>query len=128
LAGIACPGDGLEPKLTEQQRIQIGLRPCRRPGALAPNQNIENNPMQSKPGRRNDFGFYEIDFDTSGKSPAIFHHRGIFRTPMIPPDTNDCFRHSGACAAGTRNLVAITSGFSGAQLRTIVRAKWRAPE
>jgi len=37
------------------------------------------------------------------------------------PDTNNCFGHSGACAAGTRNLVAVTSGFR-------VRAKWRAPE
>jgi hypothetical protein len=39
----------------------------------------------------------------------------------LSSDSDDCFGHSGACAAETRNLAAITSGFR-------VRAKWRAPE
>ena len=46
--------------------------------------------------------------------------------PAWRSDSNNCIRHSGACAAGTRNLVAVTSGFSGTQLRILVRAKRRA--
>jgi hypothetical protein len=54
----------------------------------APNQNIENNPMQSSlpsPAwmlERSE----RKHFDTSGKSPALFHHHAICRTPMVLPD------------------------------------------
>ena len=37
---------------------------------------------------------------------------------MSCSDSNNCFRHSGACAAGNRSLVAVTSGFR-------FRARWR---
>jgi hypothetical protein len=45
----------------------------------SPTQNIENNPMQSSlavAGMRD----LAKTFDTSGKSPAIFHHRAICKT------------------------------------------------
>jgi hypothetical protein len=43
---------------------------------LAPNQNIENNPMQSRIGMVT-LSDPAKTFDTSGKSPAYIHHRKI---------------------------------------------------
>jgi hypothetical protein len=62
-----------------------GHAAARADAALASNQNIENNPMQSSmvvagmdalsyPCKKH--------FDTSGKSGALFHHRAICKTPM----------------------------------------------
>jgi hypothetical protein len=52
-----------------------------------PNQNIENNPMQSS---RVVAGCFERalrkHFDTSGKSPAQWHHHAICRSPIALPN------------------------------------------
>src|SRR6266851_741944 len=56
-------------------RLQAGLSQPRRV-AVAPNKNIENNPMQSSrraPARR----LWGVILDTSGKSTALLHHRTI---------------------------------------------------
>jgi len=49
---------------------------CRLRGSRT--QNIENNPMQSS-WRSLAYAIPRKHFDTSGKSPAIFHHRAISR-------------------------------------------------
>src|ERR1700694_3226303 len=44
-----------------------------------PNQNIENNPMQSNKGSLAWMLYPRKHFDTSGKSPALFQHRATFK-------------------------------------------------
>src|SRR2546421_587500 len=59
-------------------RLQAGFsQPCR--VAVAPNQNIENNPMQSS--RRSPAGRFGSILDASGKSEALLHRRSIRQTP-----------------------------------------------
>jgi hypothetical protein len=60
--------------------------PARRTAAavVAPNQNIENNPMQRNGGRRHGCLTRKKHFDTSGKSAAHFHHRANRRPAHGP--------------------------------------------
>ena len=51
---------------------------------LAPNQNIENNPLQSNRGRWHCRFAWQTNFDTSGKSAAHFHYRAIIRPAHGP--------------------------------------------
>jgi hypothetical protein len=53
-----------------------------------PNKNIENNPMQSSMvvAGMDASSDPEKTFDTSGKSPALIHHRAILKSPMALPD------------------------------------------
>jgi hypothetical protein len=51
-----------------------------------PNQNIENNPMQSNKGSLAGMLYPRKHFDTSGKSPALFQHRATFKPLMALPN------------------------------------------
>jgi hypothetical protein len=50
-----------------------------------PNQNIENNPMQSNKGPLAWMLYPRKHFDTSGKSPAHFQHRATSKNRSWPP-------------------------------------------
>jgi hypothetical protein len=51
-----------------------------------PNQNIENNPMQSNKGPLAWMLYPRKHFDTSGKSPALLQHRATFKPLMALPN------------------------------------------
>jgi hypothetical protein len=53
---------------------------------LAPNQNIENNPMQSNRGSLAWMLYPRKHFDTSGKSAALLRRRAICKTPLSLPN------------------------------------------
>jgi hypothetical protein len=68
-------------------RSSTGKTAARTDAALASNQNIENNPMQSSMvvAGMDALSTLRKHFDTSGKSAALFHHRAICKTPMALP-------------------------------------------
>jgi hypothetical protein len=65
---------------TAQPVLQAGEPPAimtgtgKRPIRGVPNQNIENNPMQSKSWALEPLNVPRKHFDTSGKSTALLHH------------------------------------------------------